>query len=122
MLDIINSREYKKFKFRELKQKLQKKYPGASTRVSPAGSFYVESSRGRNLIPDKYPSLQKSVDVYTAWSNLNVVEHWENIEKRNTRGFIADVQNNTVQNIQSGMTRESYEYHEPNTNLTDEEN
>ena len=74
------------------------------------------------MVPILYSSLILSKDVYTAWKALDTVVHWDNIEKRNNRGFRADVENNTVQNVPKGITREPYEYHVQDTNLIDEEN
>ena len=114
-------KEIRRFKFREIKRRLLKKFPGAKT-AHRNGQFYVESACGRNLMTEKYPDLILSNDVYTAWKALDTVVHWDNIEKRNNRGFRADVENNTVQNVPKGITREPYEYHVQDTNLIDEEN
>ena len=115
-------KEIRRFKFREIKRRLLRKFPGAKTAFNKSGGFYVQSDTGRNLMGQKYPDLAFSDDVYTAWKALDTVVHWDNIEKRNNRGFRADVENNTVQNVPKGVTREPYEYHEQNTNLIDEEN
>ena len=75
---MINSREYRIFKFRELKSILTKRYPGCKTIATNSG-FAVQSESGKSLIPHKYPSLQSAKDVFTAWKNLFVVDHWEKI-------------------------------------------
>ena len=112
---MINSREYRIFKFRELKSVLTKRYPGCKT-IATNGGFAVQSESGKSLIPHKYPSLQSAKDVFTAWKNLFVVDHWEKIEKRNNRGFAADINNSTAADP-NAITREPYEYFIENNNI-----
>jgi hypothetical protein len=116
---MINSREYRIFKFRELKSVLTKRYPGCKT-IATNGGFAVQSESGKSLIPHKYPSLQSAKDVFTAWKNLFVVDHWEKIEKRNNRGFAADINNSTAADP-NAITREPYEYFIENNNIKKEE-
>ena len=115
------NKEIKRYHFREIKRRIIRKHPGAKTAYNN-GKFYVQSEAGRNLIGQKYQDLAFSDDVYTVWKNLDIITHWDNIENRNSRGFRADVENNTVQNAPKGVTREPYEYHVQNTNIIDEEN
>ena len=49
-------KEIRRFKFREIKRRLLKKFPGART-AHRNGQFYVESACGRNLMTSKYPDL-----------------------------------------------------------------
>jgi len=116
---MINSKEYRMFKFRELKTVLTKRYPGCKT-VGTANGFAVQSASGKSLIPHKYPSLQSAKDVFTAWKNLFVVDHWEKIEKRNNRGFAADINNSTADDP-NGTTQQPYEYFIENNNIKKEE-
>lgn len=116
---MINSREYRIFKFRELKSVLTKRYPGCKT-IATNGGFAVQSESGKSLIPHKYPSLQSAKDVFTAWKNLFVVDHWEKIEKRNNRGFAADINNSTTADP-NAICREPYEYFIENNNIKKEE-
>ena len=119
-MNIKTNTEFIRFDFERIKKEMLKKYPGATTHCSPAG-YYI-TANGANVIPNKYPSLQHSDSVYQAWKNLKVVEHWERIEARNTKGFAADIRNNTVQNTPTGVAKEIYEWFMDDINPEDEEN
>lgn len=97
MLEYMDPIEVKQYRFKKLKKKLQKKFPGAKTSKSQDGRYYV-SQKGVNLIGSKYPDLMFSPDVFTAWSNLETVEHWNRIEERNNRGFQEDINSISIQN------------------------
>jgi len=90
--------EVKQYRFKKLKKKLQKKFPGAKTSKSQDGRYYV-SQEGVNLIGSKYPDLMSSSDVYTAWTNLETIEHWNRIEERNSKGFQMDINQISIQNV-----------------------
>ena len=113
--------ERKKHKLREYKKFLDKKFKGVETKMSSNGKFYVSDSNGRNLIGNKYPGLALAPDVYTAYKNAYIVEHWNRMEARQVKGIRKDIQNNTVQGGE-GLAKAIYEYFEDEPGMYDEEN
>lgn len=97
MLEHLDPIEVRRYKFQKLKTKLQKKFPGAQTAQSQDGRYYV-SQHGANLVGSRYPDLAFSDDVYTAWTNLETVEHWNRIEDRNSHGFASDIEQIRIAN------------------------
>ena len=118
---IFNNIERKQQKLREYKKFLNRKFKGIETKMSPGGKFYVSDSKGRNLIGNKYPDLSLAPDVFTAYKNAYIVEHWNRMEARQVKGIRKDIQNNTVQGGE-GLAKAIYEYFEDEPGMYDEEN
>ena len=97
MLEYMDPIEVKQYRFKKLKKKIRRKFPEAKTSKSQDGRYYV-SQNGVNLIGSKYPDLMTSSDVYTAWTNLETIEHWNRIEERNSKGFQFDINQISIQN------------------------
>jgi len=113
--------ERKQQQLKKYKKFLNRKFKGIQTKVSPSGKFYVSDSVGNNLIGNKYPDLALSKDIYTAYKNAYLVEHWNRQEARSIKGIRADIQNNTVQGGES-LAKAIYEYFEDAPEIYDEEN
>ena len=114
-------KEGKRQRFWEMQTFVQKKFKGAHTKTNSDGRFYVADKDKKNLIGTKYPDLALADDVYTAWKNAYVVEHWNRQEARSIRGIRADIRNNTVQGGEE-LSKAIYEYFEDDTEIYDEEN
>ena len=115
---MINER--KRQKFWDMQIAVKKKFKGAHTKVNSDGKVFVANSHGRNIIGTKYPSLALSPDVYTAWKNTFLVEHWNRQEARSIRGIQCDIKNNTVQGGEE-LSKAIYEYFEDTPEIYDEE-
>ncbi len=113
--------ERRKHKLNEYKKFLDKKFKGVETKMASNGEFYVSDSNGRNIIGNKYPDLALSPDVYTAYKNAYIIEHWNRMEARQVKGIRKDIQNNTVQGGE-GLAKAIYEYFEDEPGMYDEEN
>ena len=109
--------ERKQYKLREYKKFLNRKFKGIETKMAPNGGFYVSDSNGNNLIGNKYPDLAISPDVYTAYKNAYIVEHWNRMEARQVKGIRKD----TVQGGE-GLAKAIHEYFEDEYEMYDEEN
>ena len=118
---IFNNIERKQQKLREYKKFLNRKFKGIQTKISPSGKFYVSDSNGNNLIGNKYPDLSLAPDVFTAYKNAYIVEHWNRMEARQVKGIRKDIQNNTVQGGEA-LAKAIYEYFEDEPGMYDEEN
>ncbi len=113
--------ERKRQQFWEMQSFIKKKIKGAHTKVNSDGSVYVADASGRNTIGTKYPSLALAPDVFTAWKNAYVVEHWNRQEARSIRGIQCDIRNNTVQGGEE-LSKAIHEYFEEDIEMYDEEN
>ena len=60
-----------------------KRLRNAKTCAGPNGLFYIGDEDGNNLMPRQYEDLRLSEDVWTAWKNIYIVDHWDKQEKRN---------------------------------------
>jgi len=113
--------ERKQQRLKEYKKFLNRKFKGIETKMSPNGQFYISDSNGRNLIGNKYPDLALADDIFTAYKNAYIVEHWNRMEARQVRGIRKDIQNNTVQGGE-GLAKAIHEYFEEEPGMYDEEN
>lgn len=113
--------ERKRQQFWDMQTFIKKKIKGAHTKINDDGRVYVADGNGRNTIGTKYPSLALADDVFTAWKNAYIVEHWNRQEARSIRGIKADINNNTVQGGED-LSKAIYEYFEDTPEIYDEEN
>jgi hypothetical protein len=113
--------ERKQQKLREYKKFLNRKFKGCDLISNGNGKLYIADSVGKNLIGEKYPDLALADDVFTAWKNAYLVEHWNRQEARSIKGIKTDIKNNTVQGGE-GMSKAIYEYFEDAPEIYDEEN
>ena len=118
---MYNNIERKRHKFWEMQQFLKRKFKGAKTMAGPNGTYFVGDKEGRNIIGEKYPDLSLSDNVFDAWKNAFVIEHWNRQEARSIKGIKADIKNNTIQGGES-LSKAIYEYFEDNSEIYDEEN
>tara|TARA_B110000858_G_scaffold58404_1_gene68045 strand:+ start:343 stop:720 length:378 start_codon:yes stop_codon:yes gene_type:complete len=115
---MINER--KRQQFWDMQNSIQKKFKGAHTKINSDGGVFVADARGRNIIGTKYPDLAIAKDVFTAWKNTFLIEHWNRQEARSIRGIQCDIKNNTVQGGED-MSKAIYEYFEDAPEIYDEE-
>ena len=76
--------------FPGIKARVLKKYKKAKIVAKANGKFVVEDGFGRSIIAN-YPELAVCDNVYDAWKNAMVADHWNYIGKRNTKKFRNDV-------------------------------
>ena len=113
--------EIKQQQLKKYKKFLNRKFKGVQTKINKDGKFWVSDSNGKNLIDTKYPDLITASDVFTAYKNAYIVEHWNRMEARQVKGIRKDIQNNTVQGGE-GLAKAIYEYFEDEYEMYDEEN
>ena len=113
--------ELKQQRLKDYKKFLNRKFKGAKLTSNSNGKLYIADSNGKNLIGEKYPSLALAPDVFTAWKNAYLVEHWNRQEARSIKGIKTDIRNNTVQGGED-MSKAIYEYFEDSPEIYDEEN
>ena len=70
-----------------------KRLKQAKTCVASNGQFYIGDENGNNLMPSQYEDLRLSNDVWTAWKNIYIVDHWNKQENRNIKGTYRDIAN-----------------------------
>jgi len=112
--------ERKQARLRDYKKFIGKKFKGALLKSNTSGRLYIADATGKNIIGEKYPDLALASDVYTAWKNCYLVEHWNRQEARSIRGIQCDINNNTVQGGEE-MAKAIYEYFEDAPEIYDEE-
>tara|TARA_R110000744_G_scaffold71722_4_gene144556 strand:+ start:7303 stop:7734 length:432 start_codon:yes stop_codon:yes gene_type:complete len=104
--------------FQLVKQSVRrlKRYKHAITRRSPSGQFYLGDEHGNNLMPKQYADLRLSDDIWGAWKNAYITNHWVQTEGRNIKGTARDIasavgntsdipQQNTITDIRKKMPK-----------------
>lgn len=82
--------------FPGIKAKVLKKYKTANLIAKTNGKFVIQDEFGRAIIAN-YPELAVCDNVYDAWKNAMVVDHWSRIGRRNTKKFQNDVSKIEIQ-------------------------
>ena len=76
--------------FPGIKWEVLKKYKEAKIISKANNKFVVEDGFGKAIIAN-YPELAVCDNVYDAWKNVLIVDHWNKIEKRNNKIFQKDL-------------------------------
>tara|TARA_R110001606_G_scaffold115382_3_gene243485 strand:- start:4860 stop:5222 length:363 start_codon:yes stop_codon:yes gene_type:complete len=118
-MDINNNIERKRQIFNKMKRSVKRKYKGCALVV--ADNSYTIQVDGKNIITPEWEDLRTSENVYDAWKNAYICEHWDR-QKLKGNKIIANTIKNMVGNSSSLPRVESYEYHEDSTEIQDEDN
>jgi hypothetical protein len=111
--------EQKRQIFGKMKRSVKRKYKGCEL-VYTEGHYSIQTN-GRNIISPEWKDLMTANNVYTAWKNAYVCEHWDR-QKLKGNKIIQNTITNMVGNSSSLPQVEAYEYHSGTTEIIDEDN
>lgn len=115
----INNIEQKRQIFDNMKRFVERKYKGCALVFT--NNCYSIQVIDRNVISPEWGDLRIARNVYDAWKNAYICEHWDR-QKLKGKKIIGNTIKNMVGNSSSLPLVEIYEYHEDSTEMTDEDN
>jgi len=104
---MINSKEAFMSKFKRIKKRLEKRFPGAKLHSTPNGKFYI-GQQGSNIIGEEYIDLAIADSGWEAWRNLDTVEYWNRINTRNKKKLRKSLDHIVVSNDNSTYNPTDY--------------
>jgi len=118
-MDINQNIERKRQIFNKMKRSVKKKYKGCDLVV--ADNSYTIQIDGKNIITPEWEDLRTAKNVYDAWKNAYICEHWDRQKLKGDK-IIGNTIKNMVGNSSSLPIVEAYEYHSGTTEIIDEDN